>query len=212
MLFDDDLCNFFYNRVKLACDCIERTSDISFKAEIFRWLRSKNEEKPDEDAFSEDQIQEIGECLGNNIAEYLKLEIDITQDNPKDIPRILSLIKQYLGQNTLDRYFEAISHKDPNLIVRLLDTYTSHTWSLGSGSSGLPSKSNFRRKEYDGILEVLSAEKIIDAIKKLNNGQLPQISDEFPRRHNNKDLSVLMKQFIWIHNYVLNESQDDAEE
>ncbi len=59
--------------------------------------------------------------------------------------------------------------------------------------------------------EVFSAETIIDAITRLN-GQLPEILDEFPSRYENKDLSVLMEQFLWIHNYVLNESKDDTEE
>ena len=197
------------NRFKLACDCIEKASDISFKAQIFQWLKRQDREKPDKDGFSEDLIQKIGEYLGNNIAEYLKLEIDITQDSPRDTPAILSLTKKYLGQTYLNRYFDTIFNKDPNLIIRLLDTYTSNRWSLGSGSSELPSKSDFERKEYDAIIEVLSADKVIEAIKRFNNGQLPKISDEFPSRYKDQDLTVLTEQFIWIHNYVLNELQEE---
>jgi predicted KAP-like P-loop ATPase len=215
MLISDLIQNLAVeNRVKLACDCITDASNINFKQEIFRWLRRESEEneKQEQNAFSEAQIQQIGEHLGKNISEYLKQGKDLTLDYPEATPVILSLIEKYLGKTRLNEYFDLVFRKDCSFILRLLEVHTANTWSLGSGSSGLPSKSDFERRQYDAIVEVFGTDKIINAIKIFNDGELPKISGEFPRRYGNEDKSVLLKQFMWIHDYVSTELQNCIEE
>lgn len=209
MLVSDLIQNIHVNsRVELACNCINKASNIDFKLEVFRWLKREEDDKPEKDAFTEVQISTIGECLGKNVSEYLNSGIDITRANPNTVPILLYTIKKYLQEEYLNNYLETIFNKDSEAILRILESYTPTSWGMESGVSH---KSDFEREQYNSLTGVVSAKVIIDAIEKCS-GTMPVVGDEYPRDYNYEDRTVLLKQFIWLHKYVLNEAANADEE
>lgn len=189
------------NRVGLACNCINQASDIDFKLEVFRWLKREESDKPEKDAFTEEQISRIGECLGENVSEYLKSAIDITIENPNTTPILLCSIKKYLGEEYLNHYLKTIFNKDPESIIRILEAYTPTSWGMESGVSH---KSDFERDQYNSLTGVVSHKIIMSAIENISGTPLV-VGDEYPRDYDYEDRTVLLKQFIWLHKHVLNE-------
>jgi hypothetical protein len=47
-----------------------------------------------------------------------------------------------------------------------------------------------------------------DSYVEIYFGELPAIPKEYPRDYEYKDRTVLLSQFQWIHNFVLNEQED----
>lgn len=209
ILVSDLIQNIEVNsRVELACNCINKASNIDFKLEVFRWLKREEDDKPEKDAFTEDQISEIGKCLGKNISEYLSSDIDITNTNPNSTPTLLYTIKKYLGKEYLNAYLETIFNNDPEAILRILESYTPTAWGM---ESGISHKSDFERDQYNSLTRVISPEVIMGAIDKCS-GTMPVVGDEYPRDYNYEDRTILLKQFIWLHKYVLNETANADEE
>jgi hypothetical protein len=192
------------DRVNLACDCILKASLVDFKLEIFKWLKREEEDKPEKDDFSETQINEIGKCLGDNIVKFLEKGTDITISIPRSVPYTLSAIRKYVGQEYLRRYIGSLFKNDANAVLRLLDAYTPTAWGMEIGVSH---KSDFTRDQYNSITSVIQVENIMNAIKYFY-GELPTVDDEFPKDLEYQDRSIILRQFIWLHKYVLKEESE----
>jgi len=206
MLVSDLIQNLNVNdRVNLVCKCIDNAPDIDFKLEIFRWLKREEEDKPEKDAFTEEQISSIGGCLGKNVSKYLDSGIDITKENPQSTPTLLYTIKKYLGHKYLDDYLDGVLKKDTNTILRLLEIYTPTSWGM---ESGISHKSDFERDQYNSLTGVVNPDTILTAIEKVYS-TMPIVGKEFPRDYEYKDREILLKQFIWLHEYVLNETENN---
>lgn len=190
------------DRVKLACVSISNANGIDFMLEIFRWLERKEEGKPEKDAFSNEEIEEIGNHLAKHIESYFNSGVDITLRNPKSTQNLLYTVQQYLGQDFLNNYFDTILKEDSDAILRLLDAYTSTAWGMETGVSH---KSDFERWHYDSLTKILSPDVIISAIVN-RMGELPKIDADFPRDYEYEDRSILFRQFLWLHKCVIKES------
>lgn len=208
MLVSDLIQNLDINsRVELACDCISQASTMDFKLEVFRWLKREEDDKPEKDAFTEDQISAVGDCLGKNVSEYLNSGVDITKKNPRSTPTLLYTIKKYLGKKYTDEYIDAIFKKESDTILRLLEAYTPRSWGM---ESGISHKSDFKREQYNSLSGVVNPEIIMAAIETFL-GEMPAVNSEYPRDYDYEDRTILLKQFIWLHKYVLKETENADE-
>ena len=196
------------SRVGLACECINQANNTDFKLEVFRWLKKEEKDKPEKDAFTEKQVSSIETCLGENISKYINSEIDITIVNPRSTPMLLYSINKYLGENFLGNYLNSVFVKDSGAIIRLLEAYTPTSWGMESGVSH---KSDFERNEYNNLTNVVNPKVLLDAIEAFS-GSLPSVEDEYPRDYDYKDRVVLLKQFVWLHNYVESENKLETDE
>ncbi|PCI26224.1 MAG: NTPase, partial [SAR324 cluster bacterium] len=195
------------NRVQLACDCIHIAPIIDFKLEIFKWLPTKDEERPEKDAFSEEKIEKIGKFLGKEIVTYLESRIDITVENPNSTSHALYIIQKYVGQEELDKYIQSIFENDQTAILRLLDTYTGTSWGVETGVSH---KSDFRREQYNNLIGTINPQTVLDAIEKYR-GVLPTIEEHYPEGNDSESREVILKQFVWLHSFVQNEKKKESE-
>ena len=197
------------NREKLACDCIDNSPSLDFKLEIFRWLKRKDDDKPEQEAFSDESINIIGKHLGNSIIKELG-DTDITLVYPNLVSYIFYILNKYVNHNFANDYITKQILKDDLVLVRILESYVPTSWGM---ESGLPHKSNFEREQYNHLAEVLDTKIIIENLEKYFPSFFESIEDDFPRDYDDiKEKSTLfIKQFIWLHKYITKEAEITSE-
>ena len=70
---------------------------------------------------------------------------------------------------------------------------------------GTPHKSDFEREQYNSLAHAMDPELIVTQLGKQYGDQLN--SDEYPRFSSDSIELLHAQQFIWIHNFVLNEQE-----
>ena len=180
---------------------------IEFKIEVFNWLR-REIGKPEKDAFSSEIIEQIGKHMAEIIDSCLKLNVDITLKHSKASPNLFYIMQKYLGQNFLDKYLDKILNDDPSGIIRILDVFTP---TAGNLETDIPRQTDFERNQYNNVTKLLKPESIITAIANYM-GELPKIDTNFPSKNRQKNRTVLLNQFLWLHEYVLKEASDNIKE
>ena len=198
------------DRADLAKKCIAIASMLEFKLEIFKWLKREDENKPEKDAFSETSIDEIGKHLGKVISDELKEKEDITVLAPKSIPTIFYTLNKFVEKGYVNDYVAELISKDPESLIRIIDSYVPTAWRMESGVSH---KSDFERDQYNSLTSELDASIVLSAIEN-NFPQAMNISDDYPRLYDDAEKGLLfLEQFVWLHQYVIRESEsEDAED
>lgn len=194
-------------RTDLAKKCIDIASMLEFKLEIFRWLKREDEDKPEKDAFSEKSIDEIGKHLGKAIVDGLKEKEDITLLAPTSIPTIFYTLNKFVEKGYVNDYVAELILKDPESLIRIIDAYVPTAWGMESGVSH---KSDFERDQYNSLTSELDASTVLSAIEKYFSKAM-NVSDDFPRLYDDdaeKGL-LFLEQFVWLHQYVLRESESE---
>lgn len=187
--------------------CIGNAPDIEFAAEVFRWLRTKDKDRPEVDSFTEDEITAVGIFLAERIKSALEGDFDITTACPKTCGHLLYLVKKHVGKSDVEEYLTNFFTTCEQSVFRFLDTFTPTAWGL---ESGISHKSNLKRDQYNSIVDLVAPEIILSAITH-EIGHLPSAPEEYPRDDKDRK-QLLANQFIWIHDYVLKELAQAAEE
>lgn len=194
-------------KISLSQLCIKNAPDIEFSAEIFRWLRVKDKDRPEIDGFTEDEISAIGNILAERIKSILEGDVDITTVYPKICGHLLYQVKKYNGKSDVEEYLTSFFKTCEQSIFRFLDTFTPTAWGM---ESGISHKSDLEREQYNYIVGLVDPEIILSAITH-EIGQLPSVSKEYPRDDKDRN-QLLANQFLWLHDYVLKEQARAAEE
>ena len=187
------------NRVDHVVTCIRRTTTPAFKLEIFKWLQKEEEDKPEKDAFSAEEVENIGIQLANCLNTHLNSVADITSEENRILPYTFYILNQYSKKETIINYMSSIFEKDKSAIVRLLDAYTPTAWGL---ETGISHKSEFERDQYNSLIRIFDPEYILKSIEKYL-GNLPEDQEDFPRNFERNDRSIVLHQFVWMHRRVL---------
>lgn len=208
MLISDLIQNIVDKNEKksVSINCINNTPELSFSLEIFGWLRREKEDKPETDGFNLEEITDIGSELGKRIKIFLDSNEDITIEYPKICGALLYQVKKFINDSEVKKYLENLFKKNKKSVFRFIDTFTPTVWGV---ESGISHKSDFKREQYDSIVNLVDPDTLISAIKN-EIGTLPDIEEDYPRDDKNREM-ILTKQFLWIHNYVQNEKSHSAD-
>ncbi|KHS98325.1 P-loop NTPase fold protein [Pectobacterium brasiliense] len=196
-------------RADLAKTCINTAPSLEFKLEIFKWLKREDENKPEKDAFPEAVINDIGSHLGKVVSDLLENSEDITKLPHKTIPTIFYTLNKFVRDDYVNEYVGTLISKAPESIISILDAYVPTAWGM---ESGISHKSDFEREQYNSVTSVLDPIIILKAIE-VNFPAAMKKLDEYPRVYDDgaEKRLLFLEQFIWIHRYVLNESQKSDE-
>lgn len=194
-------------KISLSQLCIKNAPDLEFSVEICRWLRKKDKDRPEIDGFTEDEMNAMGTILAERIKSVLEGDIDITTDYPKTCGNLLYQIKNYIGKSEVEDYLVSFFKARKQSVFRFLDTFVPTAWGM---ESGISHKSDLEREQYNAIVGLADPEIILSAITQ-EIGQLPAVSKEYPRDDKDRNL-LLTNQFLWLHNYVLQEQAKSEED
>lgn len=190
-------------RVNLAIEVLQSGEPLSFVAECFRWLRKDTEEHPNPKGFSVQEIEILGKEMASRISKEFNEKRQFSEKGiSMKFPQLFYIWKKYGESNEQSEFLRMILEENPNFAMDLLESYLPTSW----GSDGIPKKSDFERSEYDSIIQVVDPVLIVSAIEK-QYGELPLDKDyrsfaDLPFKEK------LVKEFLWIHNYVLNEEKE----
>ena len=196
-------------RTDLAKACINIAPSLEFKLEIFRWLKREDENRPEEDAYSKASIDDIGRHLGKVVSDALENSENITKLSHKSLPTIFYTLNKFVRSNYVNEFVDTLISKEPESIISILDAYVPTGWDM---ESGISHKSDFERDQYNSLTSVLNPSIVLKAIQDNFPAALKEL-DDFPRIDDNNEEKgfLFLEQFIWIHRYVLNESQKNDE-
>ncbi len=194
-------------RVSLSQSCMQNAPDIEFSLEIFRWLRRDDEERPERDAFTEDEVDSIGKSLATRIISILNSDVDVTIEFSQACGNLLYQVKKYQNDFEVEKYLGRLFSTCEKSVFRFLDTFVPTAWGM---ESGISHKSDLKRDQYNSISSIVDPNIIISAITH-ELGEPPPIMEEFPREEKDRNL-LIVKQFLWLHDYVLKEQAKVSED
>lgn len=190
-------------RKTIVESCIKITPSLEFKLEIFRWLKREEEDKPEKDAFSKSEIDDIGGFLGNELLKFIEQGIDITSKYPSSVGTILYTLNKYVGCEYSNTYMKNLFESDPDSLMRFLEAIVPTSWGMESGVSN---KSDFERDQYNSLINYLDIDIVLNAINALV-GEGLVIPEDYPNDYENKDEYSLIKQLLWIHQLAQKENE-----
>ncbi len=197
------------DREKWACTSIQECPDIDFKLTIFHclFLRKKNQNKLESKGFSQEAIERIGKLLSQEIISELDSKGDITSVTSNHVSKAFDILDTYHKEGYSAAYFEEAAKKDPSIVSRVLYSIVP---ALYGGTFCTYFKSNFERKEYNTVASVLNPSFIMELIQE----HYPEACDkleEYPKNaeDSSTDEALCLKQFVWMHRYVLKEKSSD---
>ena len=115
-------------------------------------------------------------------------------------------MNNFVEEGYVNGYVDELILKDPESLIRIVDSYVPTAWGMESGVSH---KSDFKRDQYNSLTSELDASTVLSAIETYFP-QAMKVSDDFPRFYDDdaeKGL-LFLEQFVWLHQYVLRESED----
>jgi len=183
--------------------CIKITPCLEFKLEVFQWLKREEEDKPEKDAFSKSEIDDIGIFLANELLKHIDQGIDITSNYPNSVGIILYTLNKYIGRECSNAYMKNQFESDPDSLIRFLGALVPTSWGMESGVSN---KSDFEREQYNSLINLLDINIVLDAIKVLVD-EVPVIPEDYPKDYENKDEYIFIKQLLWLHRFVQKENE-----
>ncbi|WP_239325888.1 KAP family P-loop NTPase fold protein [Snodgrassella gandavensis] len=200
MLSSDLIQNVEQNkRAELVFKCFDIASSLAFKVTLFYRLRREDKERPENEYFSEECINQFGRYLGRNILEkHIAQGEDITINYSRVLFDIFNILHKYVNNQCVNDYVKQLIAQDPTAIIRLLTAYTPTAW----GTTG-KYKADFTREHYDSLAEKIDVFAFIKSIED-NFSHLLDIPDDYPSRYEQENLNegeLFIQQFLWLHNH-----------
>ena len=130
-------------RKNAAISVLESANPLTFACEIFRWMRSNEDDPEDKRYFSNvDEIDILGKI--NEKISKESISTNFFSQYPNQITGIFSLWLKGADFNTTKTYIENKLDEEPNLVVDLLKAYTPKAYGGDSPDNllALPSKTN----------------------------------------------------------------------
>nr|VFK18898.1 MAG: hypothetical protein BECKLFY1418C_GA0070996_105013 [Candidatus Kentron sp. LFY] len=193
-------------RVAQVIECIRCSPDPGFQIDVFRFLRKEEKDKPEKDAFTEEEVDIIGEEPARCLEALIQKSDDITTQAPRITWYISYILDEYCQKPVFERHIREVLKRDKSAIIRLLDAYTSTVWST-EGSY----RSSFKQNEYNKLTRIFEPEFILSTIESYL-GDLPTDQEDFPQAHEHNDRSILLGQFVWLHRRASPKQRDEETE
>lgn len=179
-------------RVRKAEEVIRDATPVAFAMECLRWMSPGRDAKEDDYLVPQEVLDRLGLLLAERIRqadEHSPLYIQFGSEarslywywhvaNPAEVSaRILARLDQV-----------------PEDIDRLLDVHTREAWGL---ETGLPSRADFSREDYDSVSRLTGADEIARRLRARYGAEL-----DAPQYHPDSDLDVprrIAHQFVFVH-------------
>lgn len=181
-------------QIKLAKEVITNAGSLSFAAECFMHFRRDTKEHPNPQGFSEEEYDQVGKFFAERISKEFPED---TFSEFENLPHLLHVWAKHKKHEVVSSVIDEKIRKDKYFIFSLLDSYTATAF----GDFG-SKKSNFRRNNYESIIEILDPIMIVQAIKEVFNDI--KLNDQYPEFLEVSRNEELAHQFLWLHYNIEN--------
>jgi hypothetical protein len=185
----------------IAAEWLESARPLALAWELYRWLR-KDEGQPDEvRVISANAETTIGIALATRIR-TAATEVPLYHTEGNDAPRLYWFWGKQLAVPEVTHHLRVRFESHPEEVDQFLDTYVGWAWGM---DSGLARRSDFRRDDYNSVLELIDPQLIMTNLRTRYGSELDQASSHPP-----KDWSInrrIAHQFAAVHRAVRAEEQ-----
>lgn len=192
------------DRISIAKEVLAAPTPLHFASECYRWMRHSKDDKPEDRLFTDETLVELGQLIAARIREADK-SAALYAAFPEDAPTFYYL---WLANSPAGEVAKALEERfilEPRDAQKLIGIFVPTSWGM---DSGLPSKSEFRREQYDQIAKLIPPERMAEILRKIYSPNIT-IPREFPYRVAEDDPYKLWTiQFLWIHEHI--EPKDQA--
>ncbi|MGX9933484.1 KAP family P-loop NTPase fold protein [Virgibacillus salarius] len=189
---------------ELAKDVISNADTLYFATECFIWFPRDTEDRPNPQGFSEEEYSKLSAILAKRISFEFRNTEKMEIGKIENFPYVLSIWNEYgepkEATNTITRKIQT----DKNFVFELLNAHTL----TGFGEFNVR-KSSFRRNNYDSIIVTIEPIVIVEAIKEVFKDLV--LDDSYPEFLDVPRNEELSRQFLWIHNKVVDEETSKKE-
>jgi len=145
-------------RQRAAEEVIDAANPLGFGMECCRWIHHHEGRHEDERVFS-DAIEEIlNQRLAHKICSADN-ERPLFASDPKDMPSLYWLWNKHLGNTSVRKALSAHFEADPTGVDTFLECFVGEGWFV---ESGLPVRSDFERRSYDSVANLITPELIAE--------------------------------------------------
>lgn len=193
-------------RDDLAVEVASVAEPLPFAFECMRWLRRDKDEKESKRLISD----AIEKKLGRTLAERIKAkaaESPLYKTYGNDTPRLLWVWNEYGKHADVEAHLKKSLNANPTEVHDFLDTYVGVGWGI---ENGLPSRSEFRRDNYDAVAKLISPDFIMEKLREQHGSEL-----DHPEFHHGRGTPMqkqVAHQFAFVYQEVLDEKKPKAPE
>ncbi|HAF95184.1 MAG: hypothetical protein A2X34_08815 [Elusimicrobia bacterium GWC2_51_8] len=186
------------DRILIAKEILSDPTPLTFASECYRWLHHSKEDKPEDRIFTEAAIEELGKLISGRIKETDKAKA-LYESFPEDSPTFYYLWQAHSPTGEVAKVLEERFSREPKDAQKLLEIFIPTSWGM---DSGLSSKSEFRREQYDQIAKLIPINKMAETLRKIYPPN-EIVTNEFPYKLSGNDSHKLWTaQFLWIHDHI----------
>ena len=155
-------------RFSYAQRVIDEGTPLPFAIATWQWFRSDNEELEAERKLTVEQEN----LLSQRLAKRIKC---IAQDgptyllHPRDSRSMLAIWENWISRAETNAYLAKSFTESKNNVLEFLKTYLGTGWGV---ESGLPSKSELKREEYNLIIRVVDPENVLQYLRFIYGGEI----------------------------------------
>lgn len=188
---------------------------LDYAEQLMRWIRvdTENHDNKKENfvpLITEEKLKEIGVQFSERIKKYANNN-DLITDFSDKLPSLLWNWNNWGKTSDIEAYLTKAIAADKNAANVFIASYTGNSYDL---SSGRRSRSEFRRESYNEIAKYMDPGILVEPLKKLYGDDIATSLGEFPYSRFNRDESddkLTARQFIWIHNFVISETNNKGD-
>ena len=192
-------------RLALEKEILEHAHPVFFAVECFRWIRTLGSKDEDESDSVSEENKQLGEVVARRIEEFAR-DAPLYRIAPTETPTLLAYWALFGQKDQASQYLLKTLDQDEENVVEFLKCYLPTSW----GESGLSSKGDFERHQYDQVSRIVDPDHIYENLLAIYGDEL-----ETPQFDRGKDRPVEEKvahQFAYIHHHVKEEAAKDPTE
>lgn len=190
-------------RQRAAEEVIDSAKPLGFGMECCRWIHHHEGRHEGERIFPDDIEEILNQRLAQKICDS-DTELPLFASDPKDMPSLYWLWNKHLGNASVRKALSAHFETDPTGVDTFLECFVGEGWFV---ESGLPVRSDFERRSYDSVADLITPELIAENLR-TRFGNALRDPVYYPEEH----LSPALKtahQFMYIHQQVLNNPEQN---
>ncbi|XRD24239.1 P-loop NTPase fold protein [Lysinibacillus fusiformis] len=184
-------------KMKIAEELINQAKPLHFATEIFSWLRSSKDKEGNK--LAEEDLNVLGKVLVDKITMEITNDVNLMFSNFRGA---LAYWNMYGEKNQAKQTISTLLHSHPEYALNLMQQYLPNAW----GSDGLKVEPSLERHTYDVLVRDVDVDDLINTINKVYEN-LP-IDEEYPEFIDCTHEEKIVRQFIWLHNYVQGNSNE----
>jgi len=155
-------------RIERAKDILAASEPLNFAFEIFQFMRPDDKSAESDQLLTKNEEVELAKILLGKIVKIAS-KSPIYINSPRDAPNLLGAWALWGSRQETDNYLRDTFEQDPYNVLKFLKCFVPSRWGM---ESGLPTKGNIDKRQYDWISNIVDPDIVYLYLTKLYGSEL----------------------------------------